>query len=176
MEKIKIDLDIILPDVPDEKDACVHRIISSMEIKKGIEKVHIVPETETTKAKLCFHYNPGEISIEQVQKLAVQSGAEITERFGHLLLEVKGIRYVRHARVIEFGLKDIKGILSVSVSATGWINIEFDLSWVFQPDNFAVELLPQLINLDFCRLVATREPDANYIISFVLRASDIRNQ
>ena len=42
------------------------------------------------------------------------------------MLEVKGIRYVRHARVIEFGLKDIKGILSVSVSATGWINIEFD--------------------------------------------------
>ena len=71
MEKINLDLDIILPDVPDEKDACVQRIISSMEIKKGIEKVHIVPETETTKARLCFHYSPDEISIEQVQKLAM---------------------------------------------------------------------------------------------------------
>jgi Zn2+/Cd2+-exporting ATPase len=37
MDKIKIDLDIVLPDVPDEKDECVHRIISLMENKKGIE-------------------------------------------------------------------------------------------------------------------------------------------
>ena len=57
MEKIKIDLDIVLPDVPDERDACVQRIISSMETKKGIERVHILPETETKKAKLCFHYS-----------------------------------------------------------------------------------------------------------------------
>ncbi|HYM93503.1 MAG TPA: heavy metal translocating P-type ATPase, partial [Chitinophagaceae bacterium] len=126
MEKIKIDLDIVLPDIPDEKDSCVQRIISSMENHKGIDKVHIVPETETTKAKLCLHYNPDEISIERVQKLAEKSGAEITERFGHLLLEVKGIRYVRHARIIELSLRDVKGILSVSASAAGWINIEFD--------------------------------------------------
>jgi len=38
MEKIKIDLDIILPDVPDEKDACVQRIISSMETKRELRK------------------------------------------------------------------------------------------------------------------------------------------
>ena len=126
MDKIKIDLDIVLPDVPDERDACVQRIISAIENKRGIEKVHIVPETETSKAQLCFHYNPEEISIEEVQRLAEKSGAEMTERYGHLLLEVKGIRYVRHARIIELGLRDIKGILSVSVSATGWINIEFD--------------------------------------------------
>ncbi len=116
MDKIKIDLDIVLPDVPDEKDACVHRIISSMERKKGIEKAHIVPETETTKAQLCFHYDPEVISIEQVQKLAEQAGAAITERYGHLLIEVSGIR----------SLKDEKGILSVSVSPTGWIHVEFD--------------------------------------------------
>ncbi|MCZ2460652.1 MAG: heavy metal translocating P-type ATPase [Chitinophagales bacterium] len=126
MEKIKLDLDIILPDVPDEKDACVQRIITAIEKRKGIEKVHIVPETESSKAKLCFHYNPNEISIDEVENLAERSGAEITERYGHLLLEVKGIRYVRHARMIELGLKDLKGILSVSVSATGWISIEFD--------------------------------------------------
>src|SRR5262245_45359407 len=123
MEKTRIDLDIVLPDIPDERDECVQRIIASTESKKGIEKVHIVPGTETSKAKLCFHYNPDEISIEQVEKLAEQAGADITERYGHLLLEVKGIRHVRHARVIELNLKDARGIMSVSVSATGWIRI-----------------------------------------------------
>src|SRR6186713_1707561 len=126
MEKIKINLNIVLPDVPNERDECVQRIISATESKKGIEKVHIVPGTETSKAKLCFHYNPEEISIEQVQKMAADAGAEITERFGHLLLEVKGIRHVRHARVIEGSLKHIKGVISVSASAAGWISIEFD--------------------------------------------------
>ena len=50
MEKVKIDLDIILPGIPNEKDACVHRIISALEYKRGSEKVHIVPETGTSKA------------------------------------------------------------------------------------------------------------------------------
>jgi Cd2+/Zn2+-exporting ATPase len=126
MDKIKIDLDIVLPDIPDEKDECVQRIIAATKIRKGIEKVHVVPETETSKAKLCFHYNPDEISIDEVQKLAEQAGAEITKRYGHLLLEVKGVRHVRQARVIELNLRDTKGILSVSVSASGWIKIEFD--------------------------------------------------
>ena len=85
-----------------------------------------MPETTTSKAKLCFHYNPDEISIEEVQNLAGEVGAEITERYGHLLLEVKGIRHVRHARIVELSLEDIKGVLSVSVSASEWISIEFD--------------------------------------------------
>ena len=54
MEKINLDLDIILPDVPDEKDACVQRIISSMETKKGIEKVHIVAKTDPQKRNFVF--------------------------------------------------------------------------------------------------------------------------
>ena len=126
MEKLKINLDIVLPDIPDERDDCVQRIIATTSSKKGIEKVHIVPKTESSGAKLCFHYDPNVISIEEVEEMAKKAGAEITERYGHLLIEVKGIRQVRHARIIESKLKDLKGILSVSVSATGWISLEFD--------------------------------------------------
>jgi Cd2+/Zn2+-exporting ATPase len=126
MNKTRINLDIVLPDIPNEKDDCVQRIIKTMTEKRGIEKVHVIPETDTSKAQLCFHYNTEEISLEQIQKLAEKAGAEITERYGHLLLEVKGIRHVRNARVIELSLKDTKGIMSVLASAAGWINVEFD--------------------------------------------------
>lgn len=126
MEKTKINLDILLPQVPDEKDECVNRIINELSSAKGIEKVHIVPEHDKSKAQLCFHYNPDEITLEKVQSLAEKAGAKITERYGHLLLEVKGIRYVRHARVVELSLKDMRGVISVSASATGWITVEFD--------------------------------------------------
>jgi len=126
MNKTRINLDIVLPDIPNEKDNCVQRIIKTMTEKRGIEKVHIIPETETSMAQLCFHYNPDEISLEKVQRLSKEAGAGITERYGHLLLEVKGIRHVRNARVIELSLKDTKGIMSVSASAAGWITVEFD--------------------------------------------------
>jgi Cd2+/Zn2+-exporting ATPase len=126
MNKTRINLDIVLPDIPNEKDDCVQRIIKTMTEKRGIEKVYIIPETEKSKAQLCFHYNPEEISLEKVQRLSKEAGAEITERYGHLLLEVKGIRHVRNARVIELSLKDTKGIMSVSASAAGWITVEFD--------------------------------------------------
>jgi Cd2+/Zn2+-exporting ATPase len=139
MQKTRIDLDIVLPDVPDEKDACVRRIIAAMETKRGIEKVHIVPETDSSKAQFCFHYDPEQISIEQIENLAKQAGAEITERYGHLLLEVKGIRHVRHARVIELGLEETKGILSASVSAAGWIKLEYDHHTI-EPEKIYKEL------------------------------------
>lgn len=126
MEKTRINLDILLPEVPDARDACVSRIIKTVSSRRGIDKVHIIPETPESKALLCFHYNPDEISLEKVQKLAGDAGSEITKRYGHLLLEVKGIRHVRHARVIELNLKGTLGIMTASASASGWITIEYD--------------------------------------------------
>lgn len=126
MEKTRINLDIFLPEVPDERDECVTRIIKSLEYKRGIDKVHIVPEEGNKKAQLCFHYNPDKISVNKIEQLAKQAGAEITEHYGHLLIEVSGIRQPRHARIIEADLRRKKGILNVSVSGTGFIQLEFN--------------------------------------------------
>ena len=52
MEKTKIDLKIVLLDIPNEKDACVERLISSTKKKKGVEGVHLVPGKEKTEAQL----------------------------------------------------------------------------------------------------------------------------
>ncbi|MFT4032691.1 MAG: heavy metal translocating P-type ATPase [Siphonobacter sp.] len=125
MEKTRINLDLLLPQIPHERDECVHRIIESLAYKKGIDKVHIIPENGDSKAQLCFHYEPDLISINEVETLAKQAGAKITEHYGHLLIEVTGIRQARHARIIENYLRDLKGINSVSVSGTGFIQLEF---------------------------------------------------
>src|SRR5690349_10517813 len=99
MEKTRINLDILLPEVPNERDECVSRIIQLLSYKRGINKVHIVPEEGNKEAQLCFHYDPATISINEVEQLANQAGAEITEQYGHLLIEVSGIRHTRHARI-----------------------------------------------------------------------------
>ena len=115
-----------MPEVRDERDECVQRIIRTLEDKKGIEKVHVVPKDGKEKARLCFHYDPYFISISKVEELAKNAGAEITRRYGHLLIETTGVREPRHARIIQAGIKEQKGIQTVSVSGTGFIQLEFD--------------------------------------------------
>ena len=126
MEKVKINLDIILPDVPNEKDSCVQRIITEMKGRPGIDNVHIVPETVDKKSQLCFHYNPDIITVGHIQKLAEQAGAKITQKYRHLLVEVDGIRHQRQTKLVEAELKNKQGILSVAASAGGTVLIEFD--------------------------------------------------
>lgn len=134
MEKIKINLDLVLPDVPDEKDACVDRIIADLKGKAGVEDVHIVLQTEVTKAQLCFHYNPDVLTIQKVEELAKQSGAKITNKYHHFLFEVDGIRHQRQTRLVETTLRDHKGILSVAVSGSGMILVEFDSDLIDEDD------------------------------------------
>ena len=126
LEKTKLNLDIILPEVPDERDKCVTRVIESLQNKKGIDRVHIVPPKGTIKAKLCFHYDPYFISVDAVETLAKESGAEITGQFGHLLIEVSGVRYPQHARILETNINGFPGVLNASVSGTGFIQLEYE--------------------------------------------------
>lgn len=126
MNKKRIDLSIILPAIPNERDECVTKIIRALEGKNGIERVHIVPKSSGKTAQLCFHYEPDLISVSDVEAQAREAGAKLTKHYGHLLFEVSGIRHTRHARIIENGLKRLPGVVSVSVSASGFIQLEYE--------------------------------------------------
>jgi Cd2+/Zn2+-exporting ATPase len=125
-EKLQIKIPLVLPEVPDEKDQCVQKLMERLQGKEGLEKVHIADEKDNGVPQLCFHYDPEIISIDRIQSLAEQAGAEITEKFGHKLIEVDGIRHTRHARAIERDLLDKEGIIEASVSASGMVRIEYD--------------------------------------------------
>lgn len=128
MKKIKINLDLLLPEIPDERDQCVDRIIKRIEHHKGIEKVHLVPANDLNKAQLCFHYDPDNISLETLQQIAENEGAEITRRYQHLFVDVNGILEMSQAGILEERLKKIPGIASVSVSSAGPVRLEYDSS------------------------------------------------
>jgi len=126
MKKLQLKIPVILPQVPNEKDTCVERLIKELQAKEGIEKVHVADTKEDDTPQLCFHYDPDIISIDRIQSLAESTGAEITEKYGHLLIEVKGIRHTRQARSIEKSLLAINGVLEASVSGSGMVRLEFD--------------------------------------------------
>ena len=126
MEKLQVEIPVLLPEVPDEKDQCVTRLIERLSGRQGIEKVHIADGKDHGVPQLCFHYDPEEISIDRIQSLARQTGASLTEKFGHQLIEVEGIRHTRHARLIERNLRQQPGILEASVSGSGMARVEYD--------------------------------------------------
>ncbi|HED34198.1 MAG TPA: heavy metal translocating P-type ATPase [Gammaproteobacteria bacterium] len=123
MEKIKISIPVLLPDLVDEKDKCVDRLIGILKNKQGIDDAHI---KDDGSAMLCIHYDPDIASLKQVKSIAQQSGIVLTERYQHLLLDVEGIRHQRHARSIEQSLSTEKGILESVASITGVIRLEWD--------------------------------------------------
>ena len=43
-----------------------------------------------------------------------------------MLIEVSGVRHPRHARIIEAQIKSQKGVSTVSVSGTGFIQLEYN--------------------------------------------------
>jgi len=124
MKKLHIPLN--LPEVPDEKDQCVDLLMDRLRDTQGLDEVHIAGVTDKGIPQLCFHYDLEKISIDRIRSLVRQAGAEITERIGHKLIEVDGIRHTRHARNIERNLRHMEGILEASVSASGMVRLEFD--------------------------------------------------
>ena len=129
MKKLQIDIPLLLPEVTDEKDLCIDRIITLLQGKSGIQKVHI---KQAEPVALCIHYDPDVIALNQIKTIAQQSGAEISSRYRHRLLDVTGIRHQRHARQIEQSLLAVPGILEASTSAAGVIRLEWDTQVINQ--------------------------------------------
>lgn len=138
MEKLQIKIPLILPDVPDEKDSCVQKLIASLKDEEGIEKIHVTDNTRNALPQLCFHYNPDIISINRITFLAKQTGAELTAKIGHQLFEVSGIRHIRQARQIEEIIKKQQGILEAAVSETGMIRVEYDAEKIHEHEIAAI--------------------------------------
>lgn len=126
MKKLQIEIPLILPEVPDDKDRCVQDFIHLFENHKGIDKVHVDQLIDSDVPHLCFHYNPTEISISQIRQIAEQIGSSISDKIGHKLIEVKGLRHTRQARNVEASLKKLPGMIEVSISASGMVRAEFD--------------------------------------------------
>lgn len=126
MGQIHIKTPLLLPDVPDENDHCITRLINTLQLETGIEKIHVSKDINNGFPELCFHYNPEKISIDRITFLAKQTGASITNKIGHQLIKVKGIRHSRHARQLEKTLQSKSGIIEASVAETGLIRIEYN--------------------------------------------------
>ena len=125
-KRLQLDLPLILPSAPDEADACVRRLIDELAGREGVDKVHVVPATDTLPAKLCIHYDPDMLSLSRVREIAESVGARITERYGHVLWKTAGLRHQRRASTVAERLKRTAGVIEAEAAPSGTIKIEFD--------------------------------------------------
>jgi len=123
-EKLKLDLPLILPDVADERDACVGRLTRLLQAE-GLGMAHMVHEDGS--ARLCLHYDPQRFSVSRVRDLTQAAGAKIGDRFRHENLRIDGMDCPTCATVIEHALQRTDGVLEASVSyAAERLRLEFD--------------------------------------------------
>jgi len=125
-DRIQLDLPILLPDVPDAKDACVERLTSSLQAHSGIDRVHVAPAENGDPDRLCVHYNPDVVSLPRLRQRAKSLGTELTDHYGHLVWTVQGITHPRRARTIAKRLCRMDGVVEAEASATERIRVEFD--------------------------------------------------
>ncbi|MFO0903701.1 MAG: heavy metal translocating P-type ATPase [Pirellulales bacterium] len=124
-EKTRIEINLVLPAVPDTRDACVQRLADLLESKEGIESAHLREANEKEPAQFCIHFDPQLLSMGEVRELAIRAGAELEQRFGHLLLKAEPM-HARQARSVESQASRINGVLEAAVSPAGAVRIEFD--------------------------------------------------
>ena len=125
-QKLRIDLFVLLPEIADARDACVHRLESLLGRERGIEKTHVVGE-DGQPPQLCLHFDPRTISIAQVERLAKAAGAKLTEQFDHAVIPVRVTGGEDEYRRVEQLLCAQPDILSASVNQAAQVaRVEFD--------------------------------------------------
>ncbi len=119
--RLRLDLPLLLPDADDR---CVGRLIAALSGRPGISEAHVARDADAPQ--LCIHYDPAQINIGRVRELVHAAGAEISERFGHLVVRADAALHARAARSVADGLRSIPGVLEADVAASGAVRIEYD--------------------------------------------------
>jgi Cd2+/Zn2+-exporting ATPase len=125
-DKLELDIPVLLPEVPDAADACVERLVATLDSRPGVERVHVKPETDGAPAKLCIHFDASHLSLPRVREIIRSAGADIAGRYGHAAWHVKGIGHERRARTVGDILCALPGVLQANASGSGTVRVEYD--------------------------------------------------
>ncbi len=133
-EKLQIDLPVLLPDIGHDADACVQRLLVELRAQQGVENVHIRSGTNNQTHEVCIHYASEALSLARIRELVEAAGARITQRYGHLIWQVKGVTHQRLARTLTKRLLSMPGVLEAEVSIGGVVRVELDREKISEDD------------------------------------------
>lgn len=124
-DKLFAPLQIMLPNIDDDQDQCVHRLQELLESDQQIDKVHLTRQDD--KAGFCIHYNTDVLGLDQIKSMIAIAGAQISDRFVHQTLRIDGMDCHDCANIIEHSLEHLDGVLAAKVGyASQQLRIEYD--------------------------------------------------
>ena len=136
-------------------DPCLHRLLGVLRGRPGVLEAHV--DTTGAAPRLCVHFDVARLAPSEVEKMVRAAGAELATQFGHVNLNVRGIRHERHARVLEAALLREKGVLYAAVNfGTRRVAVEFD------PKQLSVGELPALLGRAGLDIEAPRDGHAGH--------------
>ncbi|MES2318869.1 MAG: heavy metal translocating P-type ATPase [Pseudomonadota bacterium] len=132
-EKLRLELQLLLPDVDGEDDRCIGRLLDRLSGRPGVSNVHVTG-ADGGAPQLCLHYDPALLTLARVRELVNASGAQVTARYGHVTLRTRETLHARAARTMAQTLRGIAGVLVTDVGPSGAVRIEYDRSAITQAD------------------------------------------
>ena len=159
-ESIRLDLPMLLPGIEDDQDACVGRLVSMLESRPGVERIHVThgacesttahdvgahpAEVAQTHGALCLHYDPERLSLARITDIATVAGATISQRFAHELIPFRAGGPEDGGARIETAIRSMPGVTAVVVNfAAQTARVEYDREKVTH-----AEILTRLIEAD----------------------------
>jgi Cd2+/Zn2+-exporting ATPase len=122
---IELEVPLLLPGVDGDEDACLERLTTALNSRRGIIRAHM--KREFQPVQLCLHYNPALVSIDDVRRMADRAGAAITDRYLHEMIYIEDMDCSDCALVLEHSLARMHGVLAVRVNyAAQTMFIEYD--------------------------------------------------
>jgi Zn2+/Cd2+-exporting ATPase len=150
---VQLDLPVLLPEVNDRGDRCVVLLASEMRAVPGVLRVHVPGEPGSLR--FCIHHDPAVIDSEEVERLARDKGARMTEEIGHLLWAVGWIEDERSARRAGEGLRHLTGVIGAEATPQGVVRVQYDRGRI---DSGAIERSLHALGLGRARISRARIP------------------
>ena len=133
-KKLRLDIPVVLSSISTSDDLLVRRLLSDIQSRDGVEKVHLDAGKDGEWPKLCIHYDSEKLPLIRIRELVEAAGSRISDRWGHFLIEFEGINHARKARTVETKLLGLSGVIEAQVSPTGQVHVDFDKNKIKEVD------------------------------------------
>lgn len=117
-------LALLLPELPDARDACVTRLTELTARQPGVSLAHA-----TDDGALCVHFDPAQTTLAEVRQRVTAAGAQLSAEYGHVSFALGGAPGEDAGRRLEDLLRAQDGVLEVSANvAARLVRVEFERS------------------------------------------------
>lgn len=121
---VRLDMVMLLPDLPEGPDARVGRLAAAVSAIAGVADCRV--RDRGAGPVLLIRYDPGVLKEGQVERKAVEAARSLDSLAGRVWLSFSKALREGHEREIEAGLRRIEGVVSASVGLeSGWVEVEY---------------------------------------------------